>query len=135
VARRFSPRAEPSGRTLSVSSPHDALVSGDRLRLEQALGNLVDNSLRYGGGSVRLEALQVDGVVELHVADEGSGFPPEFLDTAFERFSRPDAARAGGGAGLGLAIVRTIAAAHGGQTHAANREQGGADVWLVLPQG
>ena len=110
-------------------------VRGDRIRLEQALGNLVDNSLRHGGGRVRLEAMQVDGVVELHVADEGSGFPPEFLEMAFERFSRPDAARAGGGAGLGLAIVRTIADAHGGETHAANRERGGADVWLVLPAG
>ncbi len=135
VARRFEWRAEEAGRSVQAVATDGIRVRGDRIRLEQALGNLVDNSLRHGGGRVRLEAMQVDGVVELHVADEGSGFPPEFLETAFERFSRPDAARAGGGAGLGLAIVRTIADAHGGETHAANRERGGADVWLVLPAG
>ena len=63
VARRFSPRAEPSGRTLSVSSPQDPLLSGDRLRLEQALGNLVDNALRHGGGAIRLEAEAENGTV------------------------------------------------------------------------
>ena len=82
-----------------AADPHVS-VHGDRIRLEQALGNLVDNSLRHGGGRVRLEAVSVDGVVELHVADEGSGFPPDFLPTAFERFSRPDPARTGAGAGL-----------------------------------
>jgi heavy metal sensor kinase len=135
VARRFEWRAEEEGRSVQTAADPRARVHGDRIRLEQALGNLVDNSLRHGGGRVRLEAVSVDGVVELHVADEGSGFPPDFLPTAFERFSRPDAARTGAGAGLGLAIVRTIADAHGGDTHAANREHGGADVWLVLPAG
>jgi len=135
VARRFEWRAEEAGRSVQAVATDGIRVRGDRIRLEQALGNLVDNSLRHGDGRVRLEAIQVDGVVELHVADEGSGFPPEFLEAAFERFSRPDASRAGGGAGLGLAIVRTIADAHGGETHAANRKRGGADVWLVLPAG
>jgi heavy metal sensor kinase len=135
VARRFEWRAEEAGRSVqAVAAGSSVRLRGDRIRLEQALGNLVDNSLRHGDGCVQLRATQVDGVVELHVADEGSGFPPDFLDAAFERFSRPDAARAGGGTGLGLAIVRTIAEAHGGETHAANREPG-ADVWLVLPAG
>ena len=134
VARRFEWRAEETGRSVQTVAANGIRVRGDRIRLEQALGNLVDNSLRHGGGRVRLEARQVDGLVELHVADEGSGFPPEFVPTAFERFSRPDSARAGGGAGLGLAIARTIAEAHGGETHAKNRERG-ADVWLVLPSG
>jgi signal transduction histidine kinase len=135
VARRFEWRAGEEGRSVESTADPGVTVRGDRVRLEQALGNLVDNSLRHGGGQVQLEAVQVDGLVELHVADEGAGFPPEFLANAFERFSRPDAARTGGGAGLGLAIVRTIAAAHGGDTHAANGERGGADVWLVLPSG
>ena len=102
-------------------------MHGDRLRLEQALGNLVDNALRYGGGVNR--GSPRDGS-ELHVTDDGPGFPPEFLERAFERFSRADAARGRGGAGLGLAIVRTIAEAHGGSAHAAN---GPTDVWLALP--
>ena len=80
VASRFEWRAEEAGRSVQAVATDGIRVRGDRIRLEQALGNLVDNSLRYGGGRVRLEAMQVDGVVELHVADEGPGFPPEFLE-------------------------------------------------------
>ena len=65
--------------------------------------------------------------------DRGAGFPPAFVERAFERFSRADEGRGGGGAGLGLAIVDTIARAHGGSAHAANRPEGGADVWIELP--
>jgi signal transduction histidine kinase len=71
----------------------------------------------------------------VHVRDDGSGFDERFLASAFDRFTRGDAARARGGAGLGLAIVQAIAEAHGGQAHARNRPdgEGGADVWLDLP--
>jgi signal transduction histidine kinase len=72
--------------------------------------------------------------LELHVLDDGEGFRPEFLDHAFEPFSRADEGRAREGSGLGLAIVEKIARAHGGSAHAANREQGGADVWISLPR-
>ena len=65
--------------------------------------------------------------------DRGAGFPAEFLDRAFERFSRASASSRDGGSGLGLAIVQTVARAHGGEAHAANRAGGGADVWLALP--
>jgi len=109
-----------------VALPSEATVCGDRLRLEQALVNLVDNALRYGGDSVELAARRN----ELHVTDDGPGFPPGFLDRAFDRFTRADSARGRGGAGLGLAIVRTIAEAHGGSAHGAN---GPTDVWLALP--
>ena len=126
VAGRF-------GQPLEISAPAGLQVVGDEARLEQALGNLVDNALRHGAGPVRLSAGAVNGVVELHVLDEGPGFPPEFLPHAFERFSRSDEARSGHGAGLGLALVRAIAAAHGGSAGAANRPARGADVWLVLP--
>jgi heavy metal sensor kinase len=134
VARRFSPRAEPSGRTLSVSTPQDPLVSGDRLRLEQALGNLVDNALRHGKGTIRLEAKAENGTVALRVSDEGAGFSPQLLPVAFERFSRTDEARARGSTGLGLAIVDAIARAHGGHASAANRPGGGAEITIALPQ-
>jgi signal transduction histidine kinase len=115
--------------------PSDSLVfPGDQVRLEQALGNLVDNALRHGGGPVELSAAERNGSVELHVRDEGPGFPPEFLPHAFERFSRPDEARSGSGAGLGLALAQAIAVAHGGSAGAANRSGHGADVWLALPR-
>src|SRR5207253_889421 len=84
-----------------------------RMRLEQALGNLVDNALRYGGDQVDLEAAPIDGRIELHVRDNGNGFPAEFLAHAFDRFTRADTARGGGGgSGLGLSIVKTIAESH-----------------------
>jgi signal transduction histidine kinase len=127
VAGRFGARAEVS------PAPNGLLLTGDRDRLGQALGNLVDNALRHGGGAATLSAVAEDGTVELHVLDEGPGFPPEYLPRAFERFSRPDEARSGGGAGLGLAIAQAIAAAHGGSAGAANRDARGADVWLSIP--
>jgi signal transduction histidine kinase len=127
VARRFSRDLE-----LAVVAEGGRL-DGDRLRLEQALGNLVDNAVRYGGRDVSLRAGRSNGSVELHVLDGGVGFPPAFIERAFERFSRADEGRGGGNAGLGLSIVETIARAHGGSAHAANRPEGGADVWIELP--
>lgn len=133
AAERFGRRAGEAGRTIEVDAPDGLVVSADEIRVEQALGNLVDNALLHGRGSIRLAALERDGVVELHVLDEGAGFAPEFVQRAFERFTSADEARAGGGAGLGLAIAQVIASAHGGSAHAAGREGGGADVWLSIP--
>ena len=135
VAGRFDARASAAGRSLEVVAADDGVLTGDRLRLEQALGNLVDNALRYGAGTVRLEADPENGMLALRVRDDGAGFPPEFLPHAFERFSRADVARAGGGAGLGLAIVDAIARAHGGSATAANRAEGGAEITLFIPAG
>jgi signal transduction histidine kinase len=73
--------------------------------------------------------------LDIEVSDEGPGFPAGFLPHAFERFARPDGSRSrdDGGAGLGLAIVRAIAAAHGGTATAGNNPDGGAVVGLHLP--
>ena len=132
VAERFRARAQESGRALVVDAASGLELRGDRLRLEQALTSMVDNAFRHGGGQVRLRAAEAGGQVALHVQDEGPGFEPDFIPRAFERFSRADAARARGGAGLGLSIVETIAQAHGGRAAAANAPGGGADVWLEL---
>lgn len=133
VASRFAARAGTEGRAVAVDADAAPVVDADRLRLEQALGNLLDNALRYGEGRVSMTASSVDGALELHVLDEGRGFPPAFLDRAFERFSRADEARAGSGSGLGLAIVATVAEAHEGEARAGNRPEGGGDVWISLP--
>jgi signal transduction histidine kinase len=127
VARRFAAAGSP----LEVDVPGGLTVTGDRLRLEQAVGNLVDNALRYGAGTVRLAARRDEGGIALSVADEGAGFPPAFLPDAFERFRRADAARARGAAGLGLALVQAVARAHGGLATAANLPGGGAVVTLT----
>jgi two-component system OmpR family sensor kinase len=133
LGERFSARAAESGRRLIVAEAPGLVVVADRLRLEQALTNMVDNALRYGDGEVRIWARERSHRVELHVGDRGRGFPPEFVSHAFDRFSRADAARGPGGSGLGLAIVAAVAAAHGGRAAAANDPAGGADVWIELP--
>jgi signal transduction histidine kinase len=133
VMNRFAWRAHEACRPLSVDADAGLRVSGDRIRLEQAVSNLVDNALRHGAGRVTLAAATSDEWVELHVTDEGAGFPHEFLPRAFERFSRADEARGRGGAGLGLSIVESIARAHGGSVKIANRVAGGADARLELP--
>lgn len=132
VSERFRTRADQSQRRVVVGSD-GSLIEGDRLRLQQALTSMVDNALRYGEGEVRLWTRTNGDRVELHVSDRGPGFPPEFIDRAFERFSRVDAARSRGGAGLGLAIMETIARAHGGRAGARNDPEGGADVWIEVP--
>ena len=113
VAVRFERRAREAGRTIETDGGGmGAFV--DRLRLEQALGNLVENAMRHGAGTIRLAATERDGSLDLHVSDEGPGFPAGFAPHAFERFSRSEPSRSGGGAGLGLAIVAAVAEAHGG---------------------
>ena len=134
AASRFQHRAADEGRPIHAQTADGLVLPGDSARLGQALANLVDNALRYGAGTVELAARVGDGTVELHVTDEGKGFDAEFVPHAFERFSRHDEARGRGGTGLGLAIVDAIARGHGGGAHAANRDDGGADVWLSLPK-
>src|SRR3954469_20551399 len=131
VAGRFQTRARGEGRPVAADGSGVELTA-DPARLEQALANLVDNALTYGDGTVALSALSANGRVELHVRDEGPGFPPEFLPRAFERFTRADEARSRGGTGLGLAIAAAVAGAHGGSAHAKNLEDG-ADVWIAIP--
>lgn len=132
VASRFGATAEGAGRRIEVRPPNGLVLDADPARLEQALGNLVDNALEHGRGTVRLSAEDRRQAVEIHVTDEGAGFPDGFLERAFERFSRGDEARGPGGSGLGLAIVDVVARAHGGTAGARNTPSG-ADVWLALP--
>ena len=131
VRERLAARAGDAERPIVADAPAGLSIEADRDRVEQALGNLVENALRYGEGPVRMHASTVDGRIELHVTDEGAGFPAEFLPHAFERFRRADAARSTDGSGLGLSIVDAIARAHGGRAGARNGA-GGADVWVEL---
>jgi signal transduction histidine kinase len=114
VRNGFIDRAERQGRRIDIAADAGVRFGADPLRLRQALGNLVDNALRHGTGDILLSAERQATAVHLEVSDQGNGFPAEVVDRAFERFTRSRAARGEAGAGLGMAIVRTIAEAHGG---------------------
>lgn len=126
------------GLTLDVVAPQSlpARVHADAIR--RALDNLVGNAMRYcpRGGLITVTVRREPSGVLLEVHDTGPGFPTDFLPYAFERFRRADVARShdvGSGAGLGLAIVESIAGAHGGQATARNAPDGGAVVRITLP--
>jgi signal transduction histidine kinase len=132
VRNRFASRATEAERQLVIHATTDLTINADRLRLEQAIGNLVDNALRHGHGTIRVDARRNGGATELHVCDQGPGLPKDFIPRAFDRFTRANEAHTGAGAGLGLAIVHAIAVAHGGAAHVlANGNP--ADIWISLP--
>ncbi|MFG3590155.1 sensor histidine kinase [Streptomyces sp. NPDC047990] len=131
-SRQPPPRtAERTGRVLTVGAP-DTSVDADTRWLGPAIGNLLDNALRHGTGTVRPTATVDGSRPRLRVTDEGPGFPPEFLPCAFDRFARAEASRTSEGSGLGLAFVHAVALAHGGTAHAQNAYHGSA-VTLDLP--
>jgi signal transduction histidine kinase len=110
-------------------------VVGDRARLAQVVRNLVDNACRHARSAVVVSVRRSDGHAELDVADDGPGVPPDQRARVFERFVRLDdaRARADGGAGLGLAIVAEVVAAHGGTVDVVGSPMGGALFRVRLP--
>jgi len=120
-------------RIRTVIDPGIGRVSGDRERLQQVVWNLLSNAIKFTpkGGRVQLTVERVDSHVEMAVADNGQGIPPELLPQIFGRFIQGDSrpTRAHGGLGLGLAIVRHIVELHGGTVHA---ESGGAGTGAVF---
>jgi signal transduction histidine kinase len=121
VAEKFLPMASGAGVNLKlVLASNMPILMGDGDRLAQVFINLVDNALKFTprDGTVTIRAVRDKGEVQVAVSDTGQGIPAEALPHIFDRFFQADSARAGGekhGAGLGLAIVREIVAAHGGR--------------------
>jgi signal transduction histidine kinase len=132
VVRRRRASGDGHGATLRYHGPAaGAWADVDPTRLEQVVGNLVDNAVRHGGGEVHVR-LQVDRhTLRLDVEDDGAGIDEAEAHLLFEPFVQ--GTRSGPGTGLGLAIVRELAAAHGGAVVAANRPAGGARFRVVLP--
>jgi signal transduction histidine kinase len=131
--------AVDGGPPIAVSvDPHAARVSADEGRVEQMLRNLIDNARRHTppDGRIDVTATRAGAAVAIAVADSGCGIAAEHLPYLFDRFYRADQSRtrATGGAGLGLAIVRRLAEAHGGGVSAASAGAGrGATFTLRLP--
>lgn len=116
-------------RGVSLTLKGSANPAGDRLMLQQALGNLLSNAIRYtpSGGTVRILLGQSpDGTVSIVVENPGTPIPAEDLPKLFDRFYRvdPSRQRGGDGAGLGLAIVKSIVEAHDGKIEAVSTERG-----------
>ncbi len=141
VAELYGAAAEAREQHLEIDLPETLGLVGDRDLIGQAVANLLDNALKFTpeGGRVRLEAAREAGLVRIAVADDGPGLPEADRARAGDRFFRADSARSTPGSGLGLSLVRAVAALHGGEvvlsdTHpeAARR---GLTVTLRLPAG
>jgi two-component system, OmpR family, phosphate regulon sensor histidine kinase PhoR len=133
----FNEIAKLRGCAIEIAASPEAMVFADRDAIHQVFANLIDNALKYGTGSKKVEigARQRAGDVEFYVQDFGPGIPSEHLARLFERFYRVDKARSreAGGTGLGLAIVKHIVLNHGGEP-GVNSELGhGSTFWFRLP--
>lgn len=118
VCAREAPKARAAHVSIELARNDAATVLGDRVRLGEAIANLVENALRYSGSDrVRVESVATGGKVVVSVTDFGVGIPECHLPHIFERFYRVNKSRsrALGGTGLGLAIVKHIAQLHGGE--------------------
>jgi two-component system OmpR family sensor kinase len=130
-------RAVAPDRTIELDSDGPATVLGDRDELRKVVSNLMRNALVHtpSGTPIEVSVRTADGDALLEVRDHGPGLPPGDPAELFERFWRaePGRERGKGGAGLGLAIVAAIVAAHGGSVSASNADGGGASFVVRLP--
>ncbi|WP_067734046.1 sensor histidine kinase [Novosphingobium naphthalenivorans] len=132
IAEIYAPLIEDQDRAIVVEAPVSFTMPVHRQLMDQAIGNLVDNALKYGAGTITLSLVPGPARVTLAVADEGPGIAPEQRAEALRRFGRLDEARRGWGAGLGLSLVQAVAHLHGG-TVALNDAGPGLAVAIELP--
>ena len=132
VVAGFQPQASAEGVTLSVELHEAPTLSLDARRVRQVIGNLLSNALRHteSGGRITVGVRPVDDAVELEVADTGAGMDPESAEHAFDRFWRSGETA---GAGLGLAIVRDLVGAHGGDASLESAPGAGTTVRCRFP--
>lgn len=137
TAREIAERLEQAdSRDITTSVNGNAVIEADPLRLSQLMTNMVANARRFAEQQVVIDIAELGELARIRVADDGPGFPEDFLPVAFDRFAQADPARRRhGGAGLGLAIVAALADAHDGRAEARNGEPlGGAVVEVTLPK-
>ena len=137
AVERAQPLAEHKNIALKVDDREDATVRGDFFQLVSAVGNLVDNAVKYSdeGSSVEIQITSNAQNAQIAVQDHGVGIPTDSIERIFERFYRVDRARSRGtgGTGLGLSIVRHVATNHGGDVSVSSREGEGSTFILRLP--
>mgnify|MGYP002785098878 CR=1 FL=1 len=121
--------------SLTADEAADAVVCGDRVRLEQAVANLVDNAVKYtpAGGAVSTSVAVRDGFGVLRVRDTGPGIPAADLTRVWERLFRGDRARSARGLGLGLSLVKAVVEAHGGRVAVDSQDGHGATFTIAIP--
>jgi signal transduction histidine kinase len=115
-------------------SVRETFVSGDRVRLEQIVSNLLTNAVKFSKpeDTIKVSATSDDGFVEISVSDTGAGISPEFLPMMFERFRQDRSLiKQSGGLGLGLAIVRNLTELHGGTVSAQSEGEGKGSTFMV----
>jgi len=129
--------AEEKSISVRIQAGPGVEVAGDRVRLQQVVVNLIDNSIKYtlAGGMIEVRVGREGQSAVLEVSDNGLGIPAQDLPHVFERFYRADKARsrASGGAGLGLSIVKAICAAHNGDIKVSSQEGKGSTFRVELP--
>ena len=134
----FAVKASTSNVTLEfVPEAAPIMVNADPDRLEQVVGNLIDNGLRYtpAGGQIMLSVGQQDEQAMICIADDGPGLPEDAIGQIFDRFYRVEQSRgrSSGGSGLGLAIAKALVELHQGSISVRNAETGGAVFTILLP--
>lgn len=137
AAELFQPLAEDGDVRLVAELPETAVpFRGDRIKLQRAVSNLIDNALKFTppGGTITLSLTVRDGAILFRVADTGCGIREEDLEHIFERFFRSDASRTRPGNGLGLALVRAIVRAHHGGITVASKLGKGSCFTVKLPE-
>lgn len=135
VCEHFTEQARQAGSALTLEDCPQVQVHWDRMRVEQALTNLVTNAIKYGaGGPIAVRAELRGGVVLLQVVDRGVGVAPDDHERIFNPFERASSGHRGVSLGLGLYIVREIARAHGGSVELTARDGGGSCFTLRLPR-
>jgi signal transduction histidine kinase len=135
VASEMAASGASRAVTLSAIEGESVAVTGDRGALKRALSNLVDNAIRLSPNdtTVKIGAGRTRGWAWLAVADQGPGIAPDQVEHVFDRYQRGSAEGDDSHLGLGLAIVREVAIAHGGEAHAAGRDGGGTTFTMWLP--
>lgn len=134
LAQSYVEDRQDVGHAVSFDSGDDGFVTMRPNEIRRALGNLIDNAIRYGEAA-EVSVEMGDAEVRFVVTDKGPGIPADMLDEVMEPFVRLEGSRNSdtGGLGLGLAIARRIAEAHGGKLNLFNRDSGGLRAELVLP--